>query len=270
MSRYPDASQWIDLVGDERRIAIQEAAALLLRDYWSRSVTEYVDLDLLCETLGVSLLRTRGLGGDVRLLPTPHGFRILLDEALPPERQRMAIAHELVHTLFYDRPVIGSPRRLKPPSSWEENFCFDAARRILAPSRLVKAPGFLDGLSPGWMFWTVVKKLRLSRPTAARVLLDDHQVMTGVAARWLRRAGEWTLDRGSATATPRLSREERRTMHDIVRTTLETGEFNNTAFSVVLNRSLKQNSVFALIVTGEGTIETDSSHTPQMSLFDTR
>lgn len=74
------------------------------------------DLDVICETLGITLYRA-SLGGDLRRFPSgaflkhPEvGFSILVNLDMTPGRRRFTIAHELAHALFHshDNPALVS------------------------------------------------------------------------------------------------------------------------------------------------------------------
>jgi hypothetical protein len=73
--------------------------------------------------------------------PTPRGGWSKIRPALRPEverhRHRFRVAHELAHTLFYDRSGT-RPRRLRPGSSEEESFCDEFARALLLPPYAVR------------------------------------------------------------------------------------------------------------------------------------
>jgi hypothetical protein len=78
------------------------------------------------------------IGPNAILLPSPEGgfvvsVRLGSDTArrtdLAP-RQRYLVAHELAHTLFYDKSQ-RPPVRIEPPGSHEERFCDAFAEKLL-------------------------------------------------------------------------------------------------------------------------------------------
>jgi hypothetical protein len=72
--------------------------------------------------------------------PTPRGGWSKIRLALRPEvrrhRFRFRFAHELAHTLFYDRSG-DKPRRLHSAGPEEEAFCDEFARALLVPAGAV-------------------------------------------------------------------------------------------------------------------------------------
>jgi IrrE N-terminal-like domain len=73
--------------------------------------------------------------------PTPRGGWAGVRRELRPElrrhRYRFRVAHEIAHTLFYDRGGV-RPRRLLPGSAEEEQFCDEFARALLVPPRALR------------------------------------------------------------------------------------------------------------------------------------
>jgi hypothetical protein len=73
------------------------------------------------------------------LLPRNGGFTIKVDSDLPLFKERVAIAHELGHTFFYDLSL-DPPQRVysyKGSKYWEEHgFAFEIAREILLPTAI--------------------------------------------------------------------------------------------------------------------------------------
>lgn len=73
-----------------------------------------------------------------RLIPDARGFVLLLRDKDSIYRQRVTIAHELGHTLFFDilaSPPSRLPKMLAAPNSQdkEEWLCYDFARELLMP-----------------------------------------------------------------------------------------------------------------------------------------
>src|SRR5262249_273929 len=102
------------------------------------------------------------------------------------------------------------PRRCLEPSTKEEQFCFDVGRRILAPDWLIADIRRFQFSDPRDLFDCLTSRLKLSKSTAARVMLEDYELAIGVAGRWRRLDGKWKLDRGRAFASPRLTPRDRK------------------------------------------------------------
>jgi hypothetical protein len=189
--------------------AAQEAAAQLLDSYrgkWADLIP--VELHRVAWTLDASIETVENLAGGARLVPVKGGFRILVGSNLPSGRYRTSVAHELAHTLFYVRD--GSlPRRVTQQTKSEEDFCFDVARYVLAPMWLMDSIGINDVRDPAQSFRVLRETLKLSTPVAARVLLHDYHLFSGVAGQWSREEGNWHLQRGRAYASPDLNPSQR-------------------------------------------------------------
>ncbi len=149
-------------------------------------------------------------------MPVKGGFHVLVSDELEPARYRTSVAHELCHTLFYSRDY-DIPKRLLPPSEAEERFCFDVARRVLAPRWMVEAFGLLKHPEAETMFKTLTGTFKLSRPAAARLMLADYRLVVGVAGRWSLVKGDWELKRGESFASPQLTAKERKSLHSAAR-----------------------------------------------------
>jgi hypothetical protein len=158
------------------------------------------------------------VSGRARLVPRKDGFTAYAESYGPAQaasatwnhpRARMDLAHELAHTLFYSW-TNDVPTRQFPVSPGEEHFCFDAARRILAPEWLITS---LSKSTPDIrnLYDLLSFRGRISRPTAARLLLSDYALAQGVAGRWRRDGREWRLEQGTAVASSNLSLSERKT-----------------------------------------------------------
>lgn len=78
-----------------------------------------------------------------RLYATKHGFTLKIRQDIPPFSFRFVEAHELAHTLAYNREIT-PPQRLFPNSRIEENLCDYTARHILLPEIFVG--NFLDAI----------------------------------------------------------------------------------------------------------------------------
>lgn len=111
-----------------------------------------LDLDPVCATLGIIAERRtlRGAAGGVEATIAPldgNQFRVVVDpepaggwervdeaiqEDVARQRYRFRLAHELCHTLFYDRSGIRPTRRFSVTRR-EEAFCDRFARALLLP-----------------------------------------------------------------------------------------------------------------------------------------
>jgi hypothetical protein len=76
-------------------------------------------------------------GTDTLLVPRPGGYVIALaeDVKLSDPEKRVRVAHEIGHTLFYERPRQRgrAPTRSTPVTAGEEEFCHAFARDLLLP-----------------------------------------------------------------------------------------------------------------------------------------
>jgi hypothetical protein len=214
-------SDWLRASGDELRLAVKHAALLLLEGYrhkWANLAP--VELHRLAWSLETQISREPKVEGGARLMPVPGGFVVLIDNNLPVAKCRTSIAHELVHTLFYSRET-RIPTRLFKMTPKEEHFCFDVGRRILAPDWLLVDLGLTEMQDAKAIFASLTRKLGLSKPVAARVMLEDYMLARGVAARWAHRNGQWDLVRGNVYASPSLSRNERQFLRGVAKQWLE-------------------------------------------------
>jgi len=108
-------------------------------------------IEEICRTAGIKLrlrrLRGKDDGLQAVLAACPGGFEVTVDTEPPggwksvPEtirpglhrhRLRFRVAHELAHTLFYDRTT-PRPHRIVPDSTEQEAFCDVFARAFLVP-----------------------------------------------------------------------------------------------------------------------------------------
>jgi len=93
------------------------------------------DLKVIADELKVREISFASIGKDALLIPTEDGFKIKISSELPKSRQRFALAHELGHTLFFNRD---GPRPYRPYSKYkdngaEERLCDIFAGEILIP-----------------------------------------------------------------------------------------------------------------------------------------
>jgi len=75
-------------------------------------------------------------------------------------------------------------------------------------------------------FGALVKTFKLSRHVAARLLLQDYGLASGVAAVWTQSSGEWKMKGGNCFASPELGRHERARLHGVARAWLRKEEFD--------------------------------------------
>jgi hypothetical protein len=220
MTPRSNPADWLNTQGAERKAALDFAAEVLLADYMQRwPCAAPVDLLRLAESLGAEITRIRDLEGGARLIPLRGGFQVLVSETLESNRARVAIAHELAHTLFYDRQT-EAPKRLIAPSNAEEHFCADLARRLLAPSYLLTT-GTATELRQDELYRLAVDRFQLSRLAAARLILQDYGLGSGTAARWQRTAGGWLQVPSTACKSDKLSPLECSQMDQFVKNWLE-------------------------------------------------
>ena len=71
------------------------------------------------------------------LIPKTEGFSVILNSKHSHIRNRMTIAHEIGHTLFFDISVM-PPKRMITYSNSEEWLCYDFGRCLLMPKEFVK------------------------------------------------------------------------------------------------------------------------------------
>jgi hypothetical protein len=239
---------WLAGEGVSRSDAIRQASNVLLLDYfrvWSHIVP--VELHRLSASLQAEIVRSASLKGEAVLLPCKDGFRILVNSSCPVGRFRTSVAHELAHTLFYDVSNGMVPERRVPHTNGEESFCFDVARHVLAPKEHLHAIGIFVERSPSVILAQLTKRLLLSRPWAARVMLADYALVRGIAGRWQRTEKGWTQVYGSSSATPSLTQRERRNMRETVDRWLEAGTEPPNSLQLTSLQEKSGEGVFVLI-----------------------
>ncbi len=244
------AKEWLSAKKDERKSAIQNAADVLLTPYFSHSRWKKIipiELHRLAATLKTKIEPIKNMQGDAMLIPAKGGFRIVINREVPLTRYRSSIAHELVHTLFYlfDEDV---PRRMFKPSTEEERFCFDVARWILAPEWHLLSLGVLTLRDPKHVFDLLTSKLKLSRPIASRIVLQDQCIFQGVAARWEKSEKGWKLQRGNAYASPTLSTKRRKMLNDKAREFFRKGHETNDKYSIISFFEYSGNAAFIIVL----------------------
>jgi hypothetical protein len=182
-----------------------------VRRAWGIGPTSRFDVSRVCKRLGVDvsivLLGVPDGGAQGFLLPQADGrFLIEVDAeprsgwdtvsprlrgSLKRHRERFLIAHELAHTLFYERSAEG-PRRLAFDSSHQEAFCDELARALLVPPDVARAAPFTpEGVIEIQRRFDVSMELALRGIVAAR---DE----PGAAWLLLRRDGETLIQWTSA------------------------------------------------------------------------
>jgi hypothetical protein len=241
---------WLNLRGTDRAAAVERASQELLRTYreqWPQLIPP--ELHRLAASLGCRILTVNGLQGGARLLPVKGGFHVLVSDRLESGRYRTSVAHELCHTLFYSRDG-DIPKRFLPSSDAEEHFCFDVARRVLAPKWMVETVGLLHQCDAESVFRTLTEKFKLSRPAAARLMLADYRLAVGVAGRWSLVEGEWVLNRGESFASPKLTTGEKKVLHSTARNWLGD-KYRESMFRRVFGfRETENQSAFVFVQIG--------------------
>lgn len=98
------------------------------------------DLDAICRALSIRVKRipfsSAHAGTDTLLVPTRGGYVVAFatDAKLSECEKRVRLAHEIGHTLFYERSGPATvPRRDRPITEDEESFCDAFARHLLLP-----------------------------------------------------------------------------------------------------------------------------------------
>jgi hypothetical protein len=241
------AISWLMTEGEARKAAVEDAAAQLLSRYrarWSELVP--IELHRLAASLGAEICRVKPFQEGARLIPVRGGFRVLISSALDSARYRTAIAHELVHTLFYSGEG-DIPRRLSVLTKAEEHFCFDVARRVLAPRWMLNRLGVAALTDPGAIYKSLVEGCKLSRPAAARLMLEDYELVRGIAGRWSRRDGEWHLDPGRAYASPSLTARQRLPLREAAKRFLEEGPHSSSGLQVFKIAESSGESAFVVV-----------------------
>ena len=138
----------------------------------------------------------RDVGADGSLLPRSDGFLIQIDENLQDRSQRLrsTVAHELMHTFFYDTlavpPVrLGQDTKAKWHSTMEEEICSHLAREFLVPAfSLHDVLGKNESLKvPSAQNIEVLKSLyAVSSDIIAYRLIVDTQVWNAIFVKYLR------------------------------------------------------------------------------------
>lgn len=248
-------ADWLCATGPQRDLALRRAANYLLEDYLHQKRTpgHPINLYRLASLRRTKIVLVRNLSGKGRLLPVKGGFQVLISSGLPEAKFRASVAHELAHSLFYYTDTV-VPTRLFPPGKAEHMFCMDAARHILGPSWLLEEVGVLTATHARVMFDLLTRRLRISRPLAARLLLSDYALRTGVGDRWSFDGADWRIEKGGSVVSPSISgpnkreREIRLWLRGIAKRVLE-GHTNSPEIEIVsiLEREHKSAFVVATI-----------------------
>lgn len=222
------ALNWLECRGQERVMAVREAAHILLDAYRrGREDPEPVDLARLADSLHVRIRRVAALGDIAHIVPVGDGFEIVVGTGASWARLRMSIAHELVHTLFYHREG-GYVRRLVPASdierqAREEAFCFDVGRVLLVPPWHLERSGIASMTDPAEALTALCRRFRVSAHIGARLLLQDYRLMDGIAGEWEVVQGRWEVKPGCLYSDPIMSKSHRALLAVWSRKLLEAG-----------------------------------------------
>jgi IrrE N-terminal-like domain len=222
------AEEWLCGGREAREVAVARAAVLLLHDYqrkWADAVP--IKLSHLAWTLGAEIRVVDTVEGTARLIPANGGFTILVDRGVSRERARMAIAHELVHTLFYAKER-GRLRRSVPlwnadMRKQEEAFCFDVGRRLLVPEWHVRLSPLRETDDGERIFRTLTTQFQVSKEVAARTMLQDYRLVNGLAGEWRRSPEGWGPAPGKFFPSASLDAAHRDMLKVVVRAYLRDG-----------------------------------------------
>ena len=249
-----EPARWITENRGEWRTAVRHAAGFLLREYrtrWTHLVP--IELNRLAASLGAKIIRVRSLPGHGRLIPADERFVVLVDAKLGYSSFRTTVAHELAHILFFDREAKEVRRR--EVLEKEEDFCFDVARHLLVPDWHLKQIRGRQISNVGELFSILTEEFRVSRPVAARVMLEDYALAEGIAGRWTKRNGEWSLDPGRAYASPSIASEMRKELHALAREWLASG--TETVGDYRVAGIVEQSGQSAFVVVAQTTVATN-------------
>lgn len=244
--------EWLSSEGVHWRHAVKEASRVLLADYFNhpkyRRIVP-VELHRLALTLNSKIKVISGMNSKAAILPTGSGFQICVSAELPRPRFRASVAHELAHTLFFTKPNGTEPERLIRHQAREEHFCFDVARHVLAPVEHLTFLGILTDTDPRSIFKKLNSYLYISRPWAARIMLADYELVTGIAGRWIKsKQGKWSYKKQGACASPSLSKDDRTELREVAKQYLEKwdeNQFEDMHFVNVVEQS--DNAVFLIV-----------------------
>lgn len=133
---FEDAS--IPRIKEEIRIRLFEDVNDVLR---AASQTNFpIDVKAIAAIRNADVQFTELTSCKSLLLPKKGGFVIKVDKLLPIFKMRVAIAHEIGHTFFYDTSL-NTPQRVygsKDADYWiEHGIAFEIAREILLPKAMI-------------------------------------------------------------------------------------------------------------------------------------
>ena len=97
-----------------------------------------VDLGKLAKKWGVLIVEQRSIESEAMLLPVGNGYKVILKESAPLQRQNFSFAHELGHLLLEKagnsrRPQVESAHRSSHGNAARERLCDKIAAEILMP-----------------------------------------------------------------------------------------------------------------------------------------
>lgn len=133
-----------------------KSAAATLRPLGAGRVSQPVDVDriaqqLKCSVREANLSTSRRIEAELRPSRTNDAFTITVDPRPPAgpdravsarlsrRRRRFRVAHEIGHSLFFERDRARAPRRRVPWREDEERFCDEFARSLLVPPEAAAA-----------------------------------------------------------------------------------------------------------------------------------
>jgi hypothetical protein len=111
----------------------------------------------------------------------------------------------------------------------------------------LKAIRVFDDNDPSAIFLKLTRTLRMSRPWAARVMLADYSLAKGIAGRWIKTKNGWKQEPGSATATPTLSKAEKRKLREVAERYLESHSKETQGHHVFSVAEKNTGGVFVLV-----------------------
>lgn len=244
--------EWLSAKGEAWQQAVKEASNLLLEGYMNHpSYRRIVPVEVyrLARVLNSKIETFSGMESGAMLLPTNYGFQIRVNADLPARRFRASVAHELAHTLFYTSPLESKPRRLITHQTREEHFCFDVARHLLAPKQHLEFLEIIGETNLETIFRKLNVYLNINRSWAARIMLADYELVTGIAGRWMKNEdNNWRLIKQGAAASPSLSKDDRGKLRKLAQEYLskrDKDQFENMQF---LDIDEQSNDVVFLIV----------------------
>lgn len=248
----PDSAlltSFLNATGPEWRASVRLAAEQLLFDYrtkWERYVP--VELNRLAFCRHAKIMRSDRIKREAVILPAKSLFMILVRNDLFGARFRCSVAHEIAHTLFYTIPTANNAgTRIIEHSAKEEQFCFDVARYLLAPEWQLKALGLLNSSDAAEMLHRLVEELMLSRLWAARIILADYSLAKGIAGWWSLTEAGWALEKGQATASPVLNRNERAAFREVAQSRLNGNNVKDGICSVTVNEESGRRRAFVMV-----------------------